>query len=355
MVRPPVLNVLDQLEEFAIEEDESFNDLLRLLNFSVVVRREDDRQRRFRRVFEHVLAFLIEACRNGVVLLEDNQQGRQRWGVVGAVSQVFSGLRVDAREGLDAPQSGDPRSERAVAVLEQEAATLESFVPMLERLANALRQTLLDLGKLVLLPGLLFLLLRPLAQLFLSHQGIVVVVDTHDTIDGTRELPVERGPQPSLFLLQGVKRLAHFEIAAVPRVDEDREFTRLKATVIAVPLDDVGDLQVVLEIPFEQVQPLVGDRLPDHVLHEAVSAAARVAPMGGPADSAAYKAGAEIVKEFGVNLVLVGSRHILEGGESLTESSGECLYASGGGAPGWASGLSLPGPPSPYSPVPRVP
>ena len=65
--------------------------------------------------------------------------------------------------------------------------------------------------------------------------------------------------------------------------------------------------------------------------------------MGGPADSAAYKAGAEIVKEFGVNLVLVGSRHILEGGESLPESSGECLYASGGSISEGGSSLGSPG------------
>jgi hypothetical protein len=90
MVRPPVLNIFDQSEELAVEENESFDDLLRSLNFGVVMRREHYRQRWLRRAFKQVLAFLVEARRDGIVLLEDNQEGREGSRVVVAVTQVSS-------------------------------------------------------------------------------------------------------------------------------------------------------------------------------------------------------------------------------------------------------------------------
>jgi hypothetical protein len=44
-----------------------------------------------------------------------------------------------------------------------------------------------------------------------------------------------------------------------------------------------------------------------------------------------------------MDFVLVRGRHILEGGESLAKSSGECLYASGGSIPEGGSSLGSPG------------
>jgi hypothetical protein len=61
------------------------------------------------------------------------------------------------------------------------------------------------------------------------------------------------------------------------------------------------------------------------------------------ADAATYKTGAEIVEKFGMNFVLVRGRYILEGGEGLPESSGECLYASGGSISEGGSSLGSPG------------
>src|SRR5277367_5364063 len=100
---------------------------------------------------------------------------------------------------------------------------------------------------------------------------------------------------------------------------------------------------MALEIPFEQLQPFVGDRVPDDVLHELVATSIRLIPVRRPADSAAYKAGAEIVEKFGVDFMFVRGRDILEGGESQPESSGECLYASGGSISEGGSSLGSPG------------
>jgi hypothetical protein len=60
-------------------------------------------------------------------------------------------------------------------------------------------------------------------------------------------------------------------------------------------------------------------------------------------DSATYEAGTEIVEEFGMDFMLVRGRHILEGGEGLPESSGECLYASGGSISEGGRSLGSPG------------
>ena len=65
--------------------------------------------------------------------------------------------------------------------------------------------------------------------------------------------------------------------------------------------------------------------------------------MRGPPDAAAYKAGAEIVEELGMDFVIIKGWHILEGWEGLSESSGECLYASGGSISEGGSSLGCPG------------
>jgi hypothetical protein len=73
----PLLNHFDQLEEFAVKRNEAIHYSHRVPDFIRPARRKDDAYGRLSRAFHHVLALFVEACGDGVVLLEDDEQSGQ--------------------------------------------------------------------------------------------------------------------------------------------------------------------------------------------------------------------------------------------------------------------------------------
>jgi hypothetical protein len=114
----PFSQLLDHLEEFDIEGDKPAHHAHRGLHFFGILWREDNTKGWFRAALKHVLAFLVEAGDDGIVVLEGNYERRQRYRVVSAVL-MEGGIdrQLDPRESVDPPQPFNPRTKATSPVL----------------------------------------------------------------------------------------------------------------------------------------------------------------------------------------------------------------------------------------------
>jgi hypothetical protein len=69
----PTLNRLDQFAELTVDTDEPFDRAHCPRALFPILQREDRTECWFRRAFQHVLAFFVEARCDRVVLFENNQ------------------------------------------------------------------------------------------------------------------------------------------------------------------------------------------------------------------------------------------------------------------------------------------
>jgi hypothetical protein len=164
-----------------VEHHEAFQDSNNLPHFLGVLWMEGHSHCGLRSHFEHVLPLFIKAGRNGIPLLERDQQGRQRRAIVVTLFDETAGwANADPGELLKPSQTLDPRTVSTGAVFAQKPAGAETpsiVVIFFQAQSDALRQSLLDFRKLVLPLVLLFVLLCVLLQPFLVLQSIVMVVD----------------------------------------------------------------------------------------------------------------------------------------------------------------------------------
>jgi hypothetical protein len=97
------------LKELMVEQDEALDDANRLPYFLGVLRVESHAYGGLRSSFEHVLALFIKAGRNGIPLLERDQQGRKRRTIVVTLfDETVRWPNPNAGELLEPAQETDP-------------------------------------------------------------------------------------------------------------------------------------------------------------------------------------------------------------------------------------------------------
>jgi hypothetical protein len=135
---------------------------------------------------EHVLRFFIEAGHNGIMIAKSKNQSRQRRPIEIPPHHLSIGRRPHPRQVVESMQSADPGTIPAVRMRSEEPSS--SNHPLcVERLLDAGWQRFLDFGKFVFVGvgGAVFA--DVLAQLFLLHQRVVVIVNPHHAIERMNE------------------------------------------------------------------------------------------------------------------------------------------------------------------------
>jgi hypothetical protein len=207
-----------------------------------------------------VLTFFIEARRDGVSLVECHQQGRKRWRIVVGIFEVFP-LSGDSDSG-QAPHTPEPQNPAFVLPLigmVQTPACVLYLSPIFraETPADTLRQSLADLGKLMLL---VVVALSHASHAFLVLKGVLVIVDTHDPIAGTDELPIKCGSETFGFLLERLDNSSDLQKPASTALDAHSQPFVQERFRLAIGLYSVRDREMVLNVPFKKIPSFLTDR-----------------------------------------------------------------------------------------------
>ena len=137
-----------------------------------------------------------------------------------------------------------------------------------QRLPDALRQRLFDLGELVLTAVLFFVFCGIIAHPLFVHERIVVVVDPHHAIERMGQCPIERRAQSLRFRLQRIDRRPNLEIARSAALDGDGKLPAFERRIAAGTSQHVAHLKVILDIALKQIAPLRANATHHGVLSE---------------------------------------------------------------------------------------
>lgn len=78
----PILQFFNQPADLTVDGDESTNYPHGMLNFLWFMRREHHTHCRFRSALQHVLAFLVETCNDGIAFFECHYQRWERRAII---------------------------------------------------------------------------------------------------------------------------------------------------------------------------------------------------------------------------------------------------------------------------------
>jgi hypothetical protein len=201
---------------------------------------------------------------------------------------------------------------------------------VLQSLKDALRQRLLDPGKLVLILVSFVFFLGILPRSLLILQCVIVVIDPHDAIESVCQDPIERCSQPLRFLLESVDRRSDLEIAGAAALDRQSQLAIFNHGVVALPLGDIAHLQVVFDVALEEVPTLLSDPSHDSVLRENESAPATRLPHLHRSEAFPHQRGTQIVDQLSTELMAVCAGNPIEYRQSLNKGGSQCRYANGG-------------------------
>jgi hypothetical protein len=110
----------------------------------------------------------------------------------------------------------------------------------LQRLPDALGQSLLYLRELILTLVFFVVLGCVFVHLLFVHQCVVMVIEAHDLVESVSQRPVECRSQSFGFRFHCFDRWANLQIARSSALDEDSKPSRAKLRVLAVPLQRVA-------------------------------------------------------------------------------------------------------------------
>ena len=181
-------------------------------------------------------------------------------------------------------------------------------------LLNALRQRLLDFGKLILLAVSVVVLGVFLHALFVL-QRVVVVVDPHHAIERIGQRPVKGRAQSFRFLFESGNRRTDLEKPASTALNGHSQLAIAEYRVFAIPFGDVTHAKVILNVALKQVPTLLADALHDRALSEDHGALLALSPCLRTSQPLSHQRRAEIVEQLGMELMAIGCWHRIERGK----------------------------------------
>jgi hypothetical protein len=166
----------------------------------------------------------LRAWVDGVVLFETDKQARQRRLIVMPLFEVLPRLlQGKPRQLFDAAQPVDPVPERPVTMPPEQCPVmcLAFAIIALQRLPDALGQSLLYLREFILTLVFFVVLGGVFVHLLFVHQCVVMVIEAHDLVERVSQRPVECRSQSFGFSFHCFDRRADLQIARSSALDED--------------------------------------------------------------------------------------------------------------------------------------
>ena len=133
--------------------------------------------------------------------------------------------------------------------------------------------------------------------------------------------------------------LARLQIPRTATFDRHGQLSIAKCGTVAIPFKYIAHLKMEFDVALQQVTALCANPAHDAVLREDNCISPALLPRFRRAQTRIHQSGAQFVKQFRVDFVVVFRWNRVEGGKSLTESRREGCYPRGGrSSDGVASG-----------------
>ena len=157
-----------------------------------------------------------------------------------------------------------------------------------------------------------------------------MVIDPHHAIESIGQRPVERRTQTFGLLLKSPNRRTDLEVSGAAALNGHGQTAAAENGLFAIPLGNVADREVILDVPLKQVPPLFADRLHDGALGKDERASFALPPQLRSRKPFPHQRRAKVIEQLSAEFVAISGWNRGERRQSLGESGRKGRYPRGG-------------------------